>query len=52
LRVFVVVLLWTKRGEVCGERGVEATTFVVAKDRTGFWDLFSRDRMIGWKGWQ
>jgi hypothetical protein len=27
LRVFVVVFLWTKRGELRGKRGAEAVTF-------------------------
>jgi hypothetical protein len=49
-RVFVVVLLWTKRGELRGKRGGKTVTFVEAKRGTGFLDLFSRDRTIGWKG--
>jgi hypothetical protein len=49
-RVFVVVLLWTKRGELRGKRGGKTVTFCGAKRGTGFLDLFSRDRMIGWKG--
>jgi hypothetical protein len=47
LRVFGVVLLWTKRGDVCGKRGGEAGGFVVAERGTGFWDLFFVTRRQG-----
>jgi hypothetical protein len=30
LRVFYMVFVWTKRGELRGKRGREAATFVVA----------------------
>jgi hypothetical protein len=42
LRVFGVVLLWTKRGDVCGKRGGEAGGFVVAERGTGFGIYFWR----------
>jgi hypothetical protein len=36
LRVFDVVFVWTKRGELRGKRGREAATFVVVS----LWDRF------------
>jgi hypothetical protein len=40
MRVFVVVLLWRKRGELHGKRGRKTARFVVLKNRTPCADLF------------